>query len=586
MAVPVTPELKHAFNPNDGQGVRYVDYAVRFEVINNKAQDEAIASAQEDTQISRIAQVTNRNPNEAMNFASFEPGGWPLDGSVVIPPRPDEMPEAEIGLVMPDLSDENGYYDTPQVITLTTQGTYNLLAVTLDFGFSPAADFDIDLYDVATLRYHHEVRGNNNRRYLMRQAVNNVNKIVITITRSAIPFRKVRLVECLFGVSLQYDKSTGYGFGITELIDPLNERVPASDMRLTVDNFAQDFNLFDPTSLYEYFQDRQELIPRIGAQMADGTMGYVPMGKYYLQRPQLKGNLSKLELWAVNLLGVLAESIYTKGIYKTASLAEFAEDVAADAGVMVKYPASWNGITMTAYIPSATHAEAFRMLAQATGTLLRVNRDDVIEFLEIGQDIIDTLTPYDYKANEGFAPSDDDIINTVQVEATTFSVNSNTEELAKAEGAGTHYLKYDPSTAHSATINGGSIVEAHYYADNAIITITDGTVTVTGKKIVASKSTVIKTIAQPGERQYVYEVKGQPFIQPTNAEQVANHYLALKALHRKTVKVQYRGYPYLECGDVISFQTKTLETGPFIISKNELKLGGGMTGTLEARERP
>ena len=199
MAVPVTPELKQAFNPNDGQGGRYIDYAVRFEVINNKAQDEAIASAQEDTQISRVAQATNRNP-DAMNFASFEPGGWPLDGSVVIPPRPDEMPEAEIGLVMPDLSDENGYYDTPQVITLTTQGTYNLLAVTLDFGFSPAEDFDIDLYDVATLRYHHEVRGNNNRRYLMRQAVNNVNKIVITITRSAIPFRKVRLVECLFGV--------------------------------------------------------------------------------------------------------------------------------------------------------------------------------------------------------------------------------------------------------------------------------------------------------------------------------------------------------------------------------------------------
>jgi hypothetical protein len=585
MAVPVTPELKQAFNPNDGRGWRYVDYAVRFEVINNKAQDEAIASAQEDTQISRIAQVTNRNPNEAMNFASFEPGGWPLDGSVVIPPRPDEMPEAEIGLVMPDLSDENGYYDTPQVITLTTQGTYNLLAVTLDFGFSPAADFDIDLYDVATLRYHHEVRGNNNRRYLMRQAVNNVNKIVITITRSAIPFRKARLVECLFGVSLQYDKSTGYGLGITEVIDPLNERVPASDMRLTVDNFAQEFNLFDPTSLYAFFQDRQELIPRIGAQMADGTMGYVPMGKYYLQRPQLKGNLSKLELKAVNLLGVLAESAYTKGVYKTASLAEFAEDIATDAGVTVSFPAAWSGVIMTAYIPSVTHAEAFRMLAQATGTLLRVNRDDVIEFLEIGQDINDTLTPNDYRADEGFAPSDDDIINTVQVEVTSLSVADEAEELAKAEGAGTHNIKYDPSTQHTASISGGAITSAQYYVDNAVITITGGTVTVSGKKLVSSKGIVTETIAQGNDRQYVYEVKGQPFIQPANAESVADHYLALKAQHRKNVKIQYRGYPYLEAGDVISFEAKTFETGPFIVTKNELRLGGGMTGTLEAREK-
>lgn len=582
MAVP--QELKEAFNPNNGQGGRFIDYAVRFEVVNNEAHEEATASASaEDTQISRLPQVTNRN-FDALNFASFEPGGWPLDGSVVIPPKPDEMPEAEIGLVMQDLSDEYGYYDTPQVVMLATQGTYNLLAVTLDFGFSPAADFAIDLYNGEALQYHHEAVDNTGRRYIMRQAVDSVNKIVITIVRSALPFRKVRLVECLFGVSLQYDKSTGYGLGITEVIDPLNERVPASDMRLTVDNFAQDFNLFDPTSLYEYFQDRQELIARIGAQMADGAVGYVPMGTYYLQRPQLKGNLTMLELQAVNLLGVLAETTYSKGIYKTASLAEFTEDVADDAGLSVRYPDSWENASMTAYIPSVTHAEALRMLAQATGTLLRVNRDDVIEFLEIGQDIIDTLTPNDYRADEGFAPSDDDIINTVQVEVTALSVSSTAEELAKAEGEGTHHIKYDPSTSQSATINGGTITGAQYYADNAVITITGGTVTVTGKKVIAGKSTVIKTIAQPGERQLVYEVKGQPFIQPANAESVADHYLALKAQHRKNVKVQYRGYPYLETGDVISFDAKTFETGPFIVTKNELRLGGGMTGTLEARE--
>lgn len=585
MAVP--QELKEAFNPNNGQGGRFIDYIVRFEVVNNEAQEEATASVSaEDIQISRLPQVTNRN-FDALNFASFEPGGWPLDGSVVIPPKPDEMPEAEIGLVMQDLSDEEGHYSEPQVITLTTQNKYNLLALTIGFGNSPSADFTIDLYDGNNLQYHHEVTGNTNRRYIMRQAVDSVNKIVITITRSALPFRKVRLVECLLGVSLEYNRDTGYGLSITEVIDPLNERVPASNMKMTVENFAQEFNLFDPTSLYLFFQDRQELIVRIGAKRADGAVGYVPMGTYYLQRPQLKGNLTMLELQAVNLLGVLAETTYSKGIYKTASLAEFAEDVATDAGLSVRYPDSWENAIMTAYIPTVTHAEAFRLLAQATGTLLRVNRDGVIEFLEIGQDIIDTLTPYDYYSGEGFLPSDDDIINTVQVEVTTLTVNSTTEELARAGGGGTHHIKYDPSTAHSATINGGSIVEAHYYADNAVITITGGTVTVTGKKVIAGKSTVIETIAQPGERQLVYEVKGQPFIQPVNARSVAEHYLGLKARHRKLVKIQYRGYPYLEAGQIISFETKTFETGGFIIARNDLKIsGGGMTGTLEAREKP
>jgi len=579
--------LERAKHPNNGQGGRFIDYAVRFEVVNNEAQEEATASASaEDTQISRLPQVTNKNL-DAMNFASFEPGGWPLDGSVVIPPKPDEMPEAEIGLVMQELSDEEGYYSEPQIITLTTQNKHNLLALTIGFGNSPAADFTIDLYDGDNLRYQHVVTGNASRRYVMRQAVEQVNKVVITITRSAIPRRKVRLVECLLGVSLEYNKETGYGLSITEAIDPLNERVSASDMKLTVENFAQEFNLFDPTSLYLFFQDRQELIARIGAKMANGLMGYVQMGKFYLRRPELKGNLTMLELQAVNLLGVLAETTYSKGTYKTASLAEFAEDVAADTGVSVRYPDSWTNVSMTAYIPTVTHAEAFRLLAQATGTLLRVNRDNEVEFMEISEEIIDKLTPYDYYSGNGFSPSDDDIINTVQVEVTSLSVADEAEELAKAEGAGTHNIKYDPSTQHTASISGGTITSAQYYVDNAVITITGGTVTVSGKKIVSSKSIVTETIAQGNDRQYVYEVKGQPFIQPANAQAVAEHYLGLKARHRKLVKMQYRGYPYLETGQTVSFETKTFETGGFIIARNDLKIsGGGMTGTLEAREKP
>lgn len=584
--IPITPELKEAFNPNNGQGGRYIDYAVRFEVVNQEAQEEAVPDAVQDVQISRLIQVTNRASDTALDFVSFEPGGWPLDGSKVVPPKPDEMPDAEIGLVMPDLSDTGGYYATPQVITLTTAGTYNLLAVTLDFGFSPAADFDIDLYNGAALLYHHEVTGNDKRRYLMRQAVEGVNKAIVTITRSATPYRKVRLVEFVFGVLLEHDKRTSDSLDITEVIDPLNERVPASDLRLVVDNFSRDFNLFDPTSLYAYFQDRQELSPRIGAQMDDGTMGYVGMGKYYLQRPQLKGNLAKLELKAVNLLGVLAESTYTKGVYKTATLAGFAEDVADDAGVTVAYPESWESATVTAYIPSVTHTEALRMLAQVTGTILRVSREGVIVFEEISEEVLETFTPADYKMSGGFAPSDDDIINTVQVEATSLSVDGDAEELVKAEGAGTHYVKYDPSTEHSAVIEGGTITDAQYFVDNAVITVTGGAVTVSGKKVTAGKSTVTATNAQPNERRYIYEVRGQPLIQPSNAQSVAQHYLGLKALHRKTVKVQYRGYPYLETGDVIAYDTGNMETQPFIVIENALKLAGGMSGTLESRERP
>ncbi len=584
--ITIEPELKEAFNPNGGQGGRYVDYGVRFEVVNQGAQEEGVPEAAQDNRISRLAQILNRVSDKALDFATFEPGGWPLDGSKVIPPRVDEMSGAEICLIMPDLSDANGYYATPQVIVLATESKHDLLAITLDFGYSPASDFTIDLYDGENLLYHHTVIGNEYRRYLMRQAVSGIDRVMVTIARSLLPYRKARLVEFVYGVMLEYGKANSESLAITEVIDPLNERVPAGEANLVVDNFSRDFNLFDPASLYAYFQDRQLLIPRIGAQTANGSIGYVDMGKYYLQRPQLRGNLSKLELRAIGTLGVLSETTYSRGIYKTASFAVLAEEVANDAGVSVSCPESFASTTVTGYIPSVSHAEAFRLIAQATNTLLSVSRSGVITFSEIGEDVLQTLTADDYRMGGGFSPSDDAIINTVSVEVAALTVNPSIEELAKVGGAGTHHIKYSPSLNQGGSIVGGEIVSADFYADNAVVTITGGTLTVSGNKVQSGKSTVAVTRAQPGERQYVYEVKGNNFIQLANAPAVAQHYLSLKALHRKTVKMEYRGYPYLEMGDVVAFNTGAMDTQPFIVTKNALRVAGGMTGTLETRERP
>lgn len=583
--IPVSEAVKAAFNPNNGQGGRYVDFSVVWGVTNEEAAEHVSAAAEEEPVISRAEQIFNDN-RDPLKIATFETRGWPLDGTAVIPPKPVEMPDAEIGLVMPDLSGPDGYYTEPQVITLTWPDKYSWLGFTIAWGDVPPRDFTIKYLDGLSEIHTTTVTGNTRQLYVDMQGVFNCNRVEISVTRAPYPYRRVRVVEILLGALLQYDKSNSEGLRITEQIDPLNERVPANELVISVDNFAASFNIFDPSGIYKYLQARQRMSARIGAEMAAGAIGWVPMGTYYLQAPELKNNFTRMDLRATDILGLLMDTMYSTGTFKTDSLEQFLLDVAADAGVQVQYPSSLAGIIVAGYIPTVSHAEAFRRIAQAAGLLLYANRESVICLVEPPSIPLQTFTSNDYRSGSGLQPSDDKIINTIQVAAVTYTVPAATDTLATVTGAGQHQVKYDPSTGHSISVSGGSLVSATYYVDNAIIEITDGTAEVLGSRLGTNVQTVEATVAGANEPRLVYQVKDNPLIQPGNTQAVAGHYLAMRAVKRRLVKMQYRGYPYVETGDCIDFDTGAIATQAFILARHELRLAGGMTGTVEAREAP
>lgn len=582
--IPVTPALKEAFNPNGGKGGRYIDYSLVWGVSNVEAEQNTTPAANEETLISRLSQLLNGN-NEPLKIATFEPGGWPLDGSAVIPPRADELPDVEIGLIMPVLSDAGGYYPEPQELILTWPHKYGWIGFTVEFGHVPAADFIITYYEDTDVLHTTTVTGNTASTYVDMQGITQCNRVVLSITRCSLPHHRARVCEVLLGVQRRYNKSNSEGLQITESMDPLNERVPANELRISVDNFAADYNIFDPTGLYKYLQSRQQLAPRIGAQQANNQIGFVRMGTYYLQTPELKNNFTRLDLRATDLLGVLQDTYYTKGVYKTASLEHFLLDVSTDANVAVDYPAWFAGLTLATYIPTVSHAEAFRLIAQASNTVLYTNRDNKICFAEFSTEPLQTFAPADYTGTNGLQPSDDKIINTVEVAAVTWAMAALEEKLSEVTGSGVFSVKYEGSTNHGVVIDGGTLVSALYYADNAIIEITGGSATIYGHKLQKSAQTVSRTMALPNEQRLIYKLSGNPLIQSTNAGNVADHYLQLKVVKRRLVKMQYRGYPYIEMGDCVDYATSLFATQPFLVIKNALKLGGGMTGTLESRER-
>ena len=576
-----TPAVLEAFNPHSGEGARFVEWSVSFDVIQDEVYENIAVSAPENTDISRLQQTIDRNP-DLLNVGTFEQGGWPLNGSVVIPPRRTEALTAQVGLFMSQLSDSDGYFAQPQVYTATTPYAYDLLALTLDWGFVPAVDFTVSWYNSATPLYAETVTGNTNRISLMNHAVPGVNRVTIAVTRGR-PNSFARLSEFIPGAVINYDPSNSDTLTIEETVDPMSERSAAGTMRLVADNPAKQFDIFDPSGIYQYFKVRMPLSPVISGRTPEGTFERIAMSKHYLQAPRLQGNMTKLQLDATNMLGPLQDTLYTKGTYKTATLARFALDVAADAGVTIAYPNSWNSISLTAFIPSMSHAQAFTDIARAGATIKRVAEGDVLTFFAPAGASQLTISADDYRSGNGISPADDDIINTVEVEFASY-----------APGASTQIAKM-PAT--------GTITASAFYADNAVITTTTGTYTpkyspatglsaaitggqliITGQQLIETPGILEATTRQPNERPYTYAVKKSPLIQATNAPAVAQYALQRKAAKRRMVSINYRGYPFLEMGDVVRFNTGGADTQPFFVNKNRLQLGGGMTGSMEARE--
>jgi len=582
----VAPALKEAFNPNGGEGARFIDWEVSFEIIQTEIYSDLSASAAQDTRISRIGQVLQRLGTPIVP-ATYELGGFPLDGSVVVPPRPSEVPDAVVGLYMNDISDADGNFAAPQVFTASTisGGAYNLIAITLVWGAVVPLDFVVRWYNGTTLLEDATYTGNTDSTVLINEAITSVSRVTVTVTRTT-PYHRVRLAEFIPGAIVQYNKRNSDTLSIVEQCDPLSERIPAGTLKLAAQNIARQFNIFDPSGIYAYFRDRMILNTRIGAMQANGQYGYVQMNQHYLKSPKLTGNLSTIVLDGVNLLGVLNDTQYTTGTYKTAALATFANDVAASAGVTISYPARFANITITAYIGTMPHAHAFRLIAQAGSTILTIGRDNTILFDEPEDGAPEPMTRADYRMENGLSPADKDIFNTVRIPQIAYTQRATREELFKASVTGSlvsavfyadnciitttggvYHKAYDPSTGHTAAVAGGNVTVQGYILDKNV-------------------SIIERTIRQGSEAAFVYDkMKENPLVQSNNGNAVADYYLLHAVIRRRTAMMNYRGYPYLEMADAVSFDYGSGSTQNFLVTKNSLTLAGGMVGVLEAKEQ-
>lgn len=263
---------------------------VRFEILDTEAFKDNAKSVTGEAAISRKEQLTNKVRSMNAKYATFEKDYLKLDGSFVLPPKTNEVEEAELGWWSNALCDSNGLFNPYQVIEFNFNNEHSSMGLTIYFDIlnnEYASEFDINVYGAAGEVIRHEtIINNTDSRYIYINKLLNYKRITINIKKWCRGYRRAKVVEVDFGIIKEYEDSNLIRMNILKELSTTSEILPSDELRFTVDNSNREFNVLNPEGFYEFLKQEQECFVEFGIELENGEVEYVQVGKYYLKQWQ------------------------------------------------------------------------------------------------------------------------------------------------------------------------------------------------------------------------------------------------------------------------------------------------------------
>ncbi len=205
-------------------------------------------------------------------------GGFPEDAASVA---------NEIGVVLDELSDENGEFSGLPYVEMAISGVGVLQAMSVVFPGNYAdgygVDFGIEIYSGVTLAYSESVT--DNAAFTVQFdgfTVYTPTSIKIIFSKWSLPGRYPRVTEILPGSYEDWDGQTIYSLDVQQNADFSCMSLPYGTASLEIYN---ENNRFDPRNkdgMFASLEDRQSIACYTAVKLADETYEYIPNGVFYM----------------------------------------------------------------------------------------------------------------------------------------------------------------------------------------------------------------------------------------------------------------------------------------------------------------
>ena len=550
--------------------------------------------------ISNIGQVVSGVDRNIVPYSTLEQNLWLLDSSRKTLPTTNV---GECGFVGDVLSASDGaFLEKTPVITVRFTKVHRNLIPGITIVWSPiygehAVDFVVRAYNGETVVAEKEVQGNKSSTSVVMMDIADYDRITISILRWCLPSHRARVEEIFVGVNKVYSKSNLFGYRHTQNVDPLSTALPKAEVTFSIDNSDNSYDVSNPLGMTKYLMERQEVKTRYGYRTNEDGIEWVKGGTFYLSEWDAKPNSMKADFTARDLLEFMSEVFY-EGVYNESGTSLY--DLAIQLLTKADLPLNNNGtkkwvldeslkdIYTTAPLPADKIANCLQLIANAGGCVFYQDREGTLHIEKMNTAASDYAITY----QNSYSKPDITLSKPLkQVNVTTYHYfeDDKSSDLYKGvlqlSGTNEIWIVYsDTAKTATASVSGGTLVSAEYFAHACKLTITaEGSVTVvvTGTILKESKTDVTVSNGLNGETITL----DNPIITDRERALVIGEWMKGYLRNRRNNSVSWRADPRLDALDIPSMQSE-YASHSVIITNVTYDYNGAFKGSCEGRVLP
>jgi len=527
-------------------------------------------SLSEQLPFSRQNQLFNQIVNPSWGLQTFEPGRTKANGNFVIF---DDTTGGEFGWWSKAVCDENGNFSEPQTIKLVYSENLTFFEFSIFFDFwakEYATDFEITFYDSnnAIVSQRH-VTDNNSYSYQIEEQLYFVRSVELKINKWSIGNRYAKVSEMLSGFVMFFDSDTVFGISFTENLSIFEKEIISSEIRVTVENFDQQFNINNPTGIAKKLDMKQPFNVSLSLEGEN-----VQLALMYLleQKTEQRNTIT----FVCRSIFDFIEEDYIPASHERVSAYSLFETLFQKIGISdYSIVSSLENVMVNQYAEGLTLRQAVQQLANAVRCVVFTNRNGTVSVDTIDSLLIHTKQYVHLDQNVTSDPPETDKLKTIDsVTVTTYQYTVDNEtgltdivkdykvsidnDFAQTE----YYIDYKQiATQVTATVTGLTVVgDIQYFADRCKIVfsgIGEATVNIKGIPVIQKKG----KLNLKSDRYYNNPVKEDTPVENQFISLASQGRLLAEAMMKMSEfriynEIYERGRPDLEAGDMIEIENE------------------------------
>lgn len=565
----VSDKLKEVMNQNIRPTTQF---QASLEMTDHSVESDAMVTAPDATHFSTgVFDEVHEG-----DYAAFETDFFQVGSNQRILPDRGYIRNGYVSSVM---CDSDGVFQQIPVIEISLAAAQSFVGMTYEFAYAYPTQVRVTYY----------LNGKQRGQFIStptamtfvdaKNRLSEFDRITFEFLSMSEPNRRLRIARISFGYEKKFTMGDILSLNHNLSIDPISSSLPYEKLTMKVNNLDKDYNPDNPQGMWVYFTNGQQLSIRYGIEV-DNEIEWVDAGKLYLSdAPKVDANSASFE--AVDTISTLTNE-YNKGAWREdgVTLYDLAVDVLNDAGVTnYVLPNSLKSIITYAPLPILPHRECLQMIANAGECVLCTDTQGAV----VIEDQIHEETPIDYhidftKVFEKPVVKKTEKLKSVDVKVHSLNKASESSELCKQTGVSVGGMKeiqvmYDTATDVGATVIGGELVYATYYARTAFLQISaESTVDiiVNGYKITDDTSVFSTKVSDSGE---VCPLDN-PLITDTERAKSVGEWVATYLESRNSYDMNFRQDFTLDINDVVYIRSNFEDNIPARITKLQFKLPG------------